>query len=508
MTAGYQFELVDSDGSGLLELMANVTGAVRFDTLAVDATLGNAVPVAEAISSLMTDGGLTTIRSFGNRTAAFLVTITAPDPGALADGEAVLMAALDRVSALAWHVPFGPSSFFDVVACWSEHQFDDLEEVATLRTLEGEVQRHRLTTPRQVRRTFRVTFECLPFARSKDAVTVNWTGGVTELDPLTSMTGWTTVSGTAAYYSGGLGGLAAAGIKASSAWHGRKTFTVDDYLWFRVLDVPTSTLGITSVSVNGVAIPDAKIREEFPLSTVARFYTVDVSAWRGQSVTLDLTLGNGFTLNQLWTRGYPGPAVAVADLNPRGVSVLKVGGTARTQCTISFTAPAGGAFVYTGPDPDAAIRTRGAAESVYGKFTVTGDGAEVSVGGQLMWFPPGDHTTSIGNTVPQPVELSPNGVWPVAPSGAGLSGANISSGSQWSYPMDAKAALSFFATTGAKTLISPSPSLPQGYYGDAVTHEQHSLYPGRSGFAVLDVNGDPVTATVTYYPRWKHHAAQ
>jgi len=491
MTAGYQFELVDSDGSGLLELMANVTGGVRFDTLAVDATLGNAVPVAEAISSLMTDGGLTTIRSFGNRVAAFLVTITAPDAGALADGEAVLMAALDRVAALAWHVPFGASSFFDVVACWSEHQFDDLEEV------------------RQVRRTFRVTFECLPFARSKDAVTVNWTGGVTELDPLTSMTGWTTVSGTAAYYSGGLGGPAAAGIKASSAWHGRKTFTVDDYLWFRVLDVPTSTLGITSVSVNGVAIPDAKIREEFPLSTAARFYTVDVSAWRGQSVTLDLTLGNGLTLNQLWTRGYPGPAVAVADLNPRGVSVLKVIGTARTQCTISFTAPAGGAFVYTGLDPNAAIRSKGAAEAVFGKFAVSDpDGAEVWVGSQVMWFPPGDLTTNVGITAPQPLELSPNGVWPSQASGGPVVLGDDSSASQWAYPVDAKAAISFFSTAGAKNLISASPALPQGYHGDAVAHVEHSLFPGRSGFAVLNVNGDPIAATVTYFPRWKHHAAQ
>lgn len=488
-THGYQLEVVDADGSGLLELMANVTGAVRFDTLAVDATLGNPVPVTEAIASLMTDGGLATIKSFSNRTALFNVTITAPDPGALADGEAELMTALDAVSALAWHVPFGPSSFFDVVACWSEHAFDDLTEI------------------QQLQRTFRVSFECLPFARSRDAVTFTWTGP-TEVTPLSSMSGWTVVSGSAAW-NADAGGVGVPGILASSDAVLRRTVTVDEYLWFKVATVPASVKGITSVTVNGTAIPDAEVREEGDLVTTStRFYTVPVGAWRGESVTVEFTLLASTGLTELWTRSYPGAIAGAGDARPKGVSVIDVVGTARTPCTISFTAPSGGAFVYTGPDPDAAIRNRGVAESVYGKFTVTGDGAEVSVGGQLMWFPPGDHTTSIGNTVPQPVSFYPNGVWPAAASGAVLSGTNISSGSQWSYPMDAKAALSFFATTGAKTLISPSPSLPQGYYGDAVTHEQHSLYPGRSGFAVLDVSGYPVTATITYYPRWKHHAAQ
>lgn len=489
MTAGYQLELVDSDGSGLLELMANVTGAVRFDTLAVDATLGNAVPVAEAISSLMTDGGLTTIRSFGNRTAAFLVTITAPDPGALADGEAVLMAALDRVSALAWHVPFGPSSFFDVVACWSEHQFDDLEEV------------------RQVRRTFRVTFECLPFARSEGSITFTWTGP-TELTPLTSFTGWTLVSGSAAYNANALG-AGVPGIAASSTAVLRRTVTVQDYLWFKTPGVPVSAKGVTSVKVNGTAIPDAEVHEEGNLFTTAtRFYTVPVGAWRGQSVSVEFTLLSGTALTEFWTRSYPGAIVDAGDTRPKGVDVIDVLGTARTPCTISFTAPAGGAFVYTGPDPDAAIRERGAGESVYGKFTVSGGGAEVTVGNGLIWFPDGNHRISIGTTTPQPLELNPNGAWPTQASGQALSGTGISAGaSQFAYPVDSKAAISFFDTSGAKALISPSPSLPEGYFGGAVTHSAHTLHPGRSGFAVLDVNGDPISTTVTYYPRWKHHAA-
>jgi len=494
-TSGYQLELIDADGSGLLELLANVTGACRFDTLAVDATLGNAVPVTEAISSLMTDGGLTTVRSFGNRVAAFLVTITAPDAGALADGEAVLMAALDRVAALAWHVPFGASSFFDVVACWSEHQFDDLEEV------------------RQVRRTFRVTFECLPFARSASLSTINWTGPV-ELAPLNAGpgagAGWTVVSGSAAW-NANADGLGVPGILASSDAVLRRTVTVDEYLWFKVASVPASVKGITSVKVNGTAIPDAEVREEGNLYlTSDRFSTVPVGAWRGQSVTVEFTLRTTLALTEFWTRSYPGAIVDASDARPKGIDVIDVGGTARTPCTISFTAPSGGAFVYTGPDPNAAIRERGAGESVYGKFTVSSSGgAEVTVGGRLMWFPQGDHRINIGTTSPQPVELNPNGAWPTQASGQALTGTGIAAGaSQWAYPVDSKAAISFYDTPGAKTLISPSPALPEGYHGDAVTHEQHVLHPGRSGFAVLDVNGYPVSATITYYPRWKHHAAQ
>lgn len=489
---GYQLQVVGSGGaSSALDLIDNDLGGCMLDVTAVDATFGNPVPVTEVISSLMTDGGLTTVKSFGNRTAVFNVTITGPDLGAVAAGEAELMAALDGVTALAWVVPWAATSYFDVVACWTEHALDDLEEI------------------QQVRRTFRVSFECLPFARSESPVTVSWTGDATELDTLTSISGgsgWTTVSGSATI---------SGGIRTTTSWRGRKTFALDRFLWFKVAStgsVPTTGL-ISSVTVNGVAIPGAQIREEFVLLST-RFYTVDVSRWRGQSVAVEFTLANlgatNVTLTELWTRSYPGPAVAVSDTRPKGIGVMSVGGTARTPCTISLTAPSGGAFVYTGPDPVAAIRDRGVAESVYGKFTVSAaDGAEVAVGSQLMWFPPGDHRANIGVTDPQPLQLNPNGAWPTQASGQALLGTGIAAGAtQFAYPTDAKAAITFFDTAGDKTLISPSPALPQGYHGDAVTHEVHTLHPGRCGFAVMNMYGDPINATITYYPRWKHHAAQ
>ena len=490
-TSGYQLSLADSSSALLLDLMENDNGSYRLDVLGQDATFGNPVPASEVVSSLMGDGGLSVIRSFGNRTAVFLVTVTAQDAGGLADGEAELLRALDRAAALVWHVPFGSPSYFDVVAAWSEHVFDDLTEV------------------RQVQRQFRLSLECLPFARSSDLTTVTWTGGATELDPLTSISGgsgWTTVSGSASI---------SGGIQTGTSWTGRKTFTVDRYLWFKVQygSDPGGSLLIGTVKVGGVAVPNAELRSEGAAGAGRRFYTVPVpESAQGKSVAVEFTLtsfGGSSTLTELWTRSYPGPVVDLTDTSPRGIGVMAVGGTARTPCTISFTAPAGGAFVYTGPDPNAAIRDRGAAEVVYGKFTVSdADGAELSVGGRLTWWPPGDHCASIGVTSPQPLQLSPHGVWPSEASGEALFATGVAAGaSQFAYPVDAKAAVSFFSTSGAKTLISPSPSLPQGYHGDAVTHEQHTLHPGDCGIAVLDVNGDPITATITYYRRYKHHVA-
>lgn len=492
-TSGYQLSLVDSAAATLLELMENANALYRFDVLGQDATLGNPVPVAEAISSLMTDGGLTTIRSFGNRVAAFLVTITAPDAGALADGEAVLMAALDRVAALAWHVPFGASSFFDVVACWSEHQFDDLEEV------------------RQVRRTFRVTFECLPFARSADLTTINWTGGHAQT-LLNTTAGWTVVGG-GAIQSVGTGTTA---YIQKTTTNGSVTLSrsieLDDYLWIKT--GPGFGHLVQSITINGVAIDDANVRREYFPSNLGEFYTIPTSRWRGQTATVQFTLIEDWTSNraviyQLWTLSYPVVTTAATATKPLGIGAIDVTGTARTPCSISFTAPAGGAFVYTAPDPNPAIRDRGAGESVYAKFSISdANGAEVEVDGRLMWFPPGNHTANVGWTDPRPLELYPNGMWPTEATGEANLGPDVLSGaSQWAYPLDGRAAISFFDTWGAKKLISPSPSMPQGYHGDAVTHETHSLHPGRCGFAVLDVNGDPVAATVTYYARWKHHAA-
>jgi hypothetical protein len=275
----------------------------------------------------------------------------------------------------------------------------------------------------------------------------------------------------------------------------------------------SATGAITNVTVDGVAVPTAEIRrEDRATSATHSIYTIPTAAWRGQSVVVEFTLDDPTGairawLREFWTTGYPAatlPGSVETATKPRSIGVIDVGGTARTLCTIRFTAPVGGAFVYTAPDPNTVVRS-GSGETVFAKFTVaSADGDEVDVDGRLMWFPQGDHATHVGFTDPQPTELYPDGIWPE--EGTGYVTADAMS--RWSYPTDGRAAISYFDTTGAKALISPRPTLPTGYSGDAIVHEVHALYPGRCGFAVLDVNGDPIAATITYYKRWKHHAAE
>lgn len=486
-STGYQ---LDADGFALCE---HDTAVGRVDTLAVEASFGNAVPVVEAMPSLMRDGDLTRTTRDGNRVVTFRHRVTAQTPRMLDELGEALIAAVQSARQLRWQKPAGASSdCYDVLRVQTEKLADEQWDVRERRGV----------------RVYRVSYECLPYVRSDKLETFTWTGGMSELNPLTSMTGWTTVSGSASYAIG-------AGLLTSSTWRARRSFVVDSYLWFKVtLQTPDSSgsHAITSVTINGVSIPDSQIRAEAATSAI-KFYTVPVHAWRGQTVVLEFTLtplsASSAALAEIYTRSYPAPVVSSDDVNPRGISVIDIIGTARTPCTISFTAPSGGAFVYTGPDPDDRIRVEGAGEQVFGKFTVTGDdGAEVSIASQLMWYPEGDHTANVGLTPSQLVELNPNGVWPTQRTGAPVTLGDDTAASQFAYPSDPDAAISYFATTGAKTLIAPSPALPQGYHGDAVAYERHHLHPGRSGFAVLNQYGDPINATVSYYPRWKHNAAR
>lgn len=490
-SSGYQLGAVAADGSSLLEFMENDWGLYRFDLLGQDATFGNPVPVTEVISSLMTDGGLTTIKSFGNRTAVFLLTITAPDTAALDDGEAAVMSALDSMSALAWHQPFGAASYFDVVASWSEQVFDDLEEVL------------------RCRRTFRLTFECLPFARSKLSTTINWAGPAVELSPLSSLTGWTTVSGAAPTIISNPDGTGSAFFFSGGA--AVMQFTppapLDEYLWIKSGTTANPFDGTGRyLQVGGVEVDWDLCR----VTTVGSrtFLIVPTSEWRGQTPVIEMSVLINSRINEFYATSYPS-LVAANDLAPRGVGAVDVGGTARTQCVISFTAPAGGAFVITGPDPNVLLRDRGAGESVFAHFTVTAP-TETSIGGRLIRHEVGTHSRGIGYTDAQPVVLNPDGIWPQVATGP-LTGTGISAGAvQYAYPNDpyGRTSVTFFATSGDKTLISPGVDLPTGYTGETAHHEHHALYPGRSLFAVLDTNGYPIPATVTYFKRWKHNAAE
>lgn len=464
---------------GDLSLIANDEGSYAFDVQGANVTLGNPAPVSDVISSLLRDGELTTTNHFGNREASFLVEIKAPNAGVLADGEAALMVELDKVNTLTWQVPYGADTLFDVVRSWPEFMFDDLTEV------------------RRMTRVYRVVVECLAFARSADTVTINWTGPGTETS-LATTAGWTVVSGgSIEVASGHIQNTATATATTLS-----RSVLLDDYLWLKVDGEFGGSLRVVSVTVDGTSVPAAEIRNEAYAD--AHFVTIPTSTWRGTTATVQFTIVpytaglNRAILYEFWTVSYPNLTAASSDVAPRGIGVVDTIGSARAACTIAFTAPAGGAFVYTAPDPNETLHA-GAAENVFSHFVVTApDGAEVGIGSVLMWFPPGTHSAQIGFTDARPTELYPNGMWPQ----------EVTDADQFVYPADPRASVSYMDTSGAKTIVSPSPSLPQGYDSGAIVHEVHSVHPGRMGFGVVDQNGAPVAATITYYPHWWAHAAR
>ena len=492
-STGYQ---LDADGFALCE---HDTAAGRIDTLAVEASFGNAVPVVDAMPSLMRDGDLTRTTRDGNRVVTFRHRVTAQTPRMLDELGEALIAAVQSTQQLRWQKPAGAASdCYDVVRVQTEKLADEQWDVRERRGV----------------RVYRVSYECLPYVRSDKVSTFTWTGPSAELASMNSTAGWTVVGGGAIASAVGIGSDFSYLYRTTSgAITLRRTVTLDEYLWLAVGEAITDGSMLYTVKIDGVSIPSSKWKRRYIRSAITS-YLVPTGAWSGKTVVVEVTISNSSTWSNRATlagfhsMGYPNlGATDTGQMRPLGIGVIDVDGTARAPCTISFTAPAGGACVYTGPDPNAAIRAKGAGEAVFAKFTVTDDnGTEVSVGSQLMWFPPGDHLTNIGVTDPQPLELNPNGVWPTQASGfADLGDVN---GTQWAYPIDVMAAISAFSTSGAKNLISPSPALPQGYRGDAAAHEEHVLHPPRCGFAVMDVNGNPITTTVTYYARWKHNAAQ
>lgn len=487
-STGYQ---LDADGFALCE---HDTAAGRVDTLAVEASFGNAVPVVEAMPSLMRDGDLTRTTRDGNRVVTFRHRVTAQTPRMLDELGETLIAAVQSTQQLRWQKPAGASSdCYDVVRVQTERLSDEQWDVRERRGV----------------RVYRVSYECLPYVRSDKASTFTWTGPSVELAPMNSTAGWTVVGGGAITSVAGtppyLQRTTSGGITL------QRTVTLGEYLWLIVGEGPSDGAKLASATVGGTSIASAKWHRQYLGGNLAA-YIVPTGSWSGQSAVVEVAISNSSSwidraaLFAFYSVEYPN--LGASSLNtPIGIDVVDVEGTARTPCTISFTAPAGGAFVYTAPDPNASIRTKGAGEAAFAKFTVTDDnGTEVSVGSQLMWFPPGNHLTNIGITDSQPLELNPNGVWPTQASGVVDLG--DVTGTQWAYPIDVMAAISAFSTSGAKNLISASSAIPQGYHSDAATHEEHVLHPPRCGFAVMDVNGEPITTTVTYYARGKHNAAQ
>ena len=133
----------------------------RCESMADGASLGSPVPAREALSSLLVDGDLSVVTSYGNREITFIVRISALDGDGLAQGEAALMALVlpERPPALVWTPPSIGAwpAVFDVVTA----QLDPSDDVEW--DFEEEVRAFRY---------YKITFECLPWARSEDTVVI------------------------------------------------------------------------------------------------------------------------------------------------------------------------------------------------------------------------------------------------------------------------------------------------------------------------------------------------
>lgn len=463
-----------------------------------DYDLGNGVTLYDEIESLFRDGTIPSSTSTGNATYTLPILIEREDSQLRSRSAALLAAEADKpFNTLTIHPSdgYGPAMVLETFPAQLTHDWDQRLEEANLR-------RFVATGPR------------LPFARSVESTSFTWNSVGTQLDPLTSTTGWTTVAGGPVSTTTGFDGDPAFALTNGATV--RKTLgPLRDFLWVcvRGSQAPSGPTqwALRSVKFDGTTVFNALTMaagafvDTTDHNTPVQYFIVPTGAFSGRSVevTLEITHGGMVTaqLFGLWTVDYPGATYAEDDAvqHPRGIDIVEVGGTARAPADIRFTAPAGGAFVYTAPDPAAALRGRGSPELIFSHFTVaSADGVALTRGATTMWFPQGTHSVQIGRTAGQPLALNPDGVYPEFSTQA----------SEYGYPADLLAAVSYFDTSGDKALISADPVLPQGYHDDAVVHENHVLHPGRCGFAVLDENGDAIPTTVTYFKRWKHHAAE
>lgn len=181
------------------------------ETMAADASLGEAVPVVETIESQLVDGSLSVITSYGNREVSWEIGISADDGRGLAQAEAALMAEVtaEHPAPLKWTPPAldAWTCVFDVVTARLSPKYDadwDLEE------------------KRRVTRYYTLTFECLPWARDDTMTDVaalpiptnpDAPATVVSIDTCDSTTGWVRSTEPA---SGGWSSLTGPTVASSS----------------------------------------------------------------------------------------------------------------------------------------------------------------------------------------------------------------------------------------------------------------------------------------------------
>lgn len=128
----------------------------RLAVVADGASFGAAQDVREVVLSLLADGDHVRTTRAGNREVTFAVEVTGPDLASVAHGEAALRREVGVGNTLTWQPPdsLAPASVFEVVTSGMESVFNDLDEML------------------RRKRTFRLSFECAPRARSLNPVDV------------------------------------------------------------------------------------------------------------------------------------------------------------------------------------------------------------------------------------------------------------------------------------------------------------------------------------------------
>lgn len=199
----------------------------KCETMAAGSDLGNPVPVVEEVASMLADGDLSTVTSYGNREIVFRIRISAHDGESLAQGASALLAeALKTLPSPLHYTPKIRGAWtcaFDVVTAKIEGDYSDGWDV-------DEAYEHS--------RYYVVSWNCLPWAHDLESTVIpalpapedpetpenyqvidtcdsnqNWARSVSPT------TGWTGLSGPVA--AGGavrVSGTRANGFGSGEAW--------------------------------------------------------------------------------------------------------------------------------------------------------------------------------------------------------------------------------------------------------------------------------------------------
>jgi hypothetical protein len=350
---------------GPLDLKGQVAAAGYWMyALGEGATLGNPVPIEQSLASQLMDGSVSRRTGYGNRTPGFDVVVAADDSIALAKGQAALYLACDNPTTLLFTPPDGLAVLtrFEVVTANAEWLFDDWEEL-------------------RLYRTFRVTFNCMPFGQSPepttDAATVVEAPAAEEtVNNCDSLTGFTGLMGSTAsldttYKSQGTGSVKLTGQTRkpvrwpteSDGLKPQETGTVEltglslttpatrPYIYFDAY-VGNSTDYSATLLVNGEAatfVSASLLNSSWVTFAFRTDVTATITSLRfAESITFTGSVGYS---GGVWT-GVPSswaPRIdnirrsgSVNSIARQSLRAVPVGGSARTQGSLAISHPTNG----------------------------------------------------------------------------------------------------------------------------------------------------------------------